>query len=209
MLTLYGIPTLNTVKVVLTADWLQLDYEYVAMDFSTGQHKSPEHIARHPLGKVPVIEHDGRTLFESNAISIYLAADSGLDLYPSDPFAQGQVHQWIDMVSFHPDRWLSEHYFQHYIKPEFLNGEPDPAALDEANGFLDTQLPVIEHRLAGSGWLCGATPTVADLVAFAYFQTHEHSGYSLDDYSAIRAWYQRIRRSDAYARTADRLELPH
>jgi glutathione S-transferase len=208
MLTIYGIPTLNTVKVVLTAEWLELDYDYVPMDFSKGEHKTPEHLARHPLGKVPVIEHDGKPLFESNAISVYLAANSGTSLYPGEPWGRGQVHQWIDLVSFHPGRWLAEHYFEKFIKPTFLGGEADEKSLKTADGFLDQQLPALEQHLAGNEWLCGETLTVADLVAFTYFNTHEISGYSLADYPAISAWYAKIRQSGAYGRMAAKLGLP-
>ena len=208
MLKIYAIPTLNSIKPVLTAEWLELDYELIPMDFSQAEHKTPEHLARHPLGKVPVIEHDGRVLFESNAISIYLAAVSGSALYPADAHAQGLVHQWIDMVSFHPGRWLAEHYFQHFIKPKFLGGEPDHRELEQANSFLDQQLPVLEQHLASQPWLAGKDITVADLVAVCYFHTTEFSGYSLDSYPAITAWYQRIRASDAFARTTEQLGLP-
>lgn len=208
MLKIYAVPTLNSIKPVLTAEWLELDYEYVLMDFSKGEHKTPEHLARHPLGKVPAIEHDGKALFESNAICIYLAAVSGSDLYPTDARAQGLVHQWIDMVSFHPGRWLAEHYFQHFIKPKFLGGEPDESELEQANTFLDQQLPIVEQHLAAQAWFCGENITVADLVAFCYFHTTEFSGYSLTSYPAITAWYGRIRGSDAFARTAERLGFP-
>jgi glutathione S-transferase len=37
-----------------------------------GTFRSPEHLARHPFGRVPVLEHDGFTLYESQAILRYL-----------------------------------------------------------------------------------------------------------------------------------------
>lgn len=208
MLTIYGIPTLNTVKPVLTAETLDLDYSYVPIDFSKAEHKTPEHIARHPLGKVPVIEHDDKTLFESNSICVYLAAAAGSPLYPGDAYAQALMHQWIDMVAFHPGRWLSVHYFEKFIKPKFLGGDADEAELQQADGFLDQQLPVLDAHLQRKPWLCGEAQSVADLVAFAYFHTHEFSGYSLDRHPAIIRWYQSIRSSDGFARTAARLGLP-
>ena len=205
---IYGIPTLNSIKVVLTAEQLDLDYELILMDFSKGEHKTPEHLQRHPLGKVPVIEHDGKTLFESNAICIYLAASSGSALWPQDVHAQGLVHQWIDMLSFHPGRWLSVHYFENFIKPRFVGGEADAGELEQADRFLDEQLPVVDRHLARQTWLCGEAQTVADLVGFAFFHTHEFSGYSFDQYPAITRWYQQIRRSEGTSRMLTRLNLP-
>jgi len=205
---IYAIPTLNSIKVVFTAEQLDLAYDLVLMNFSKGEHKTPEHLRRHPLGKVPVVEHDGKTLFESNAICVYLAAFSRSTLYPEDAYLRGLVHQWIDMISFHPGRWLGAHYFEHYIKPRFLGGEADAEALEEADRFLTDQLPIVDRHLAGQPWLCGEEQTVADLVGFAFFHTHESSGYPLDPYAAITRWYERIRHSDACARMLARLGLP-
>ena len=50
--------------------------------------------------------------------------------------------------------------------------------------------------------------TVADLVAFTYFHTHEFSGYSLADYPAITRWYAQLRQSPAFGRMATQLGLP-
>ena len=205
---IYGIPTLNSIKVILTAEQLDLDYDLVLMDFSKGEHKTPEHLRRHPLGKVPVVERDGRILFESNAICVYLAAASGSSLYPADTYMRGLVHQWIDMLSFHPGRWLGAHYFERYIKPEFVGGEADAEALEEADRFLAEQLPIVDRHLALQPWLCGEEQTVADLVGFAFFHTHEFSGYRLDPYAAITRWYQRIRQSNACDQMLARLGLP-
>ena len=208
MLTIFAVPTLNSIKVVLTAEQLGLDYQLITPDFAKQEHKTPQHLARHPLGKVPVIEHDGKTLFESNAISIYLADVSESELYPADPHHRGQVHQWIDLMSFHPGRWLAAHYFEYFIKPKFLGGSADPEALKEADAFLEQQLPVVENQLSTHPWIAGDQQTVADLVAFAFFHTHEFSEYSFSKYGAITTWYIRIRSSAAFVRTAQRLGLP-
>jgi glutathione S-transferase len=49
-------------------------YELVEIDIMQGAHKTPEHLARHPFGRVPAFEHDGFKLYETSAITRYLDA---------------------------------------------------------------------------------------------------------------------------------------
>ena len=70
---IYGFATNNVLKVVLTACELDLDFEFVLLNPGAGEHKSEDHLKRHPMGKVPVLEDGGDYLFESNAICRYLA----------------------------------------------------------------------------------------------------------------------------------------
>ena len=50
----------NTWKVLYVAEELGVEYEYTALDPMKGEHKSAEHMKRHPLGKTPTLDHDGR-----------------------------------------------------------------------------------------------------------------------------------------------------
>ena len=52
---IYSFPTFNLTKVLLTAEEAGVEYTLHLLDPMQGEHKSPEHMARHPLGKVPVI----------------------------------------------------------------------------------------------------------------------------------------------------------
>ena len=46
-----------------------------------GESKTPEHLARHPFGRIPVVDHGDFRLYETQAILRYLD-----DLYPTPPF---------------------------------------------------------------------------------------------------------------------------
>ena len=192
MLKIYGSNTFNAAKVVMTAEETGMEYEYIELNFSKGEHKAPAHMARHPLGKVPAIEHDGRTIFESNVICRYLGEVSGSPLYPRDIGERVVVDEWIDMMGYHAGRWLSVFYFQEYIKKLFFKQDPDPAALDEARGFLDAQLPVLDQHLGRQGYFAGDKYTIADIIAFCYVQTHEKSSVTIDGYPNLDKWYAGI-----------------
>lgn len=74
MLKLHHAPNSRAGRIVWLLEELGLDYELNRMEFSPKALKSPEHRARHPLGRVPVLEDGAVMLYESGAIVEYLIA---------------------------------------------------------------------------------------------------------------------------------------
>src|SRR3954468_9781925 len=84
----------NCLKVRILLRQLGLPYETVTVDLFRGETRTPEHFARNPDGRVPVLElDDGRTIPESGAILLYLA--EGTPYLPDDPVARARVHAWM------------------------------------------------------------------------------------------------------------------
>ena len=76
-----------TQRVLTTLYEKNVPYEFVAINFSVGDHKSEKHMQLHPFGKVPVLDDDGFILFESRAIAKYIAAkyaSQGTPLLPAE-----------------------------------------------------------------------------------------------------------------------------
>jgi glutathione S-transferase len=209
MLTIYGAPTFNATKIVLTAEEIGLEYDYVHIHLPKGEQKSPEHLARHPLGKVPAIEFDGKALFESNSICRFLAVENNSDLYSGDTYQKAVIDQWVDMMSHHTGKWLGVFYFQEYITPLFFKREANQDALAEAQGFLDEQLPVVDKHLKNNNYFAGDNKTIADTVAFSFFITHEKSSADFSQYDNIMKWFSSIKNSPAYERTKICLDKAH
>lgn len=209
MLTIYGAPTFNAIKVVYTAEELGLEYDYVHINLLKRDQKSPEHLARHPLGKVPAIDIDGKTLFESNSICRFLAVKENSPLYGGDAYQRAVIDQWVDMMAHHSGRWLGTFYFQEVVIPIMFKRESNQDALTEAIGFLDEQLPVIDKHLSENNYFAGDTLTIADTIAFSYFYTHEMTSIDISKYKNISQWYAGIRKSAAFERTKTRLDEAH
>lgn len=73
-------------RVELMLSLLGLDFELVDVDLAGGAHKTPEFLAKNPLGKVPAIDDDGVVVWDSNAILVYLAGKYGDEQWlPGDP----------------------------------------------------------------------------------------------------------------------------
>ena len=96
-LKLYGDPISgNCLKTKWTADYLGLDYEWVALDILKGETRTDEFLAINPFGQIPTaVLADGSVLTQSNAIAVHLAESVDRGLLPSEPAARARVFQWL------------------------------------------------------------------------------------------------------------------
>lgn len=205
MLRIFGASTFNATKVLFTAEELGLDYEYVHLNFAAGEHKSEAHLARHPLGKVPAIEHNGHYLYESASLCRYLANISDKRLYSADPVRAAEIDQMVDLVCHHAGRWLAVYFYQEVVMKKYYQKSPDEKAIAEAKGFLDQQLPFLEKVLATNSFLCGSELTIADTVAFPVFQACQSTSVDLSPYPSIQRWVAALGDRAAFKRALARM----
>jgi glutathione S-transferase len=119
--------------------------------------RSPEHLARHPLGRVPAFElDDGTTMFESAAICLQIGdlyPDSGLLPAPGSS-ERALVYQWLlfGMTELEAPlyRWISE----------TRDGITDSPAAERFAAAAEA----IAAAMTGKTWLSGDQFTVADIV---------------------------------------------
>jgi glutathione S-transferase len=196
---IYGNKTFNAVKVVLTAEEAGMPYEYININLQTGEHKTPDYMKIHPLGKIPAMEHNGHPIFESNTMCRYIANVSASNLYSKDPLEAAKIDQTVDFIGYHAGRWIAVYFFQEIVRKVFQNAEPDQAAINEAAGFLKEQLPYIDGLLAKDDFLCGGHITIADCIALAMFMTSEYTSFNFDQYKNIGRWYSQMKKRPSYA----------
>lgn len=189
---LYGFFTQNSRKPLYVLCELGVDFEFEFVDLSTGVQRSEEFLAKSPVGKVPVLEHDGKFLFESGAICRYAANVTGSELYPNDPLQRAYVDQWLDFFVCHLGRWTTKLYFEIVIKPKFDLGPVDEDSLEEARKFAKEQFKLVNEVLEDSDWLANDALSIADLAAFAYVEQCADVDYDLGPYPNVIDWMNRI-----------------
>ena len=205
MYRLYGYTTQNTRKALYVLEELGADFEFQFVNLGKGEQRSDEFAAMTPIGKVPVLEHGGRYLFESGAICRYVANVEDSPLYPADKMDRAQVDQWLDFFSCHLGRWLNTLFFEAVIKPQFDLGDPDEAGIAEATKFAGLQLDILNRLLEDSQWIANDALSIADLFAFAYVEQCSIIDYSLDEVPNVNAWLQRIESRDSIAKASAHL----
>ena len=94
---LYYVPKTRATRPRWVLEELGVPYDLVRLDPAKGLTRTPEHLGRHPLGHVPVLEDRGHFIFESGAICLHLA-----DLFPEKRLLpplgsveRGQAYQWV------------------------------------------------------------------------------------------------------------------
>lgn len=207
MLTIHGLHiSSNTTKLLYVAEELGLDYVFVDLDFMKGEHKTPEHMARHPLGKAPTLTHEGKTLFESSAICRYLASVEKSELYPvANPYQCGQIDQWMAFFASHLGRVTNSYAFEKVAKVKYGFGTPNNEAMEAALGEIKTQMPMLDAHLASNDFLVGQTLTIADCYAFAYMENAELADFPLSEYPNVLRWYSEMRERPATSRAWKKL----
>src|SRR3546814_10319563 len=86
----------NSFKVRVLAAMLGVPLENVRIDWEKRQHKSADFLALNPRGQVPVMEIEGRVLWDSTAHLVYIARRYGGEAWlPGDPLAMAEVMQWL------------------------------------------------------------------------------------------------------------------
>jgi GST-like protein len=97
MLKFYFNGSPNPTKVALFLEEAALPYEPIAVDTRKGDQFKPAFAAINPNGKVPAIVDGDVTVFDSNAILLYLAEKTGKFL--PKPAARGELLSWLMFVA--------------------------------------------------------------------------------------------------------------
>ena len=163
--------------------------EQVTVNLIEGEQREPEHRARHPLGKLPVLELDDGTFhFESLAIIEYLEA-----LYPEPALCGGDARERLQV------RELERLAELGVLVPvaRIVHGTrsplglpPNPPVADFFRGVLPDALRVLDERLAdGRPFVAGARPSIADCTLAAALQFARLRGVEIDPaFTQVHRW---------------------
>jgi glutathione S-transferase len=180
---------------------LGVPYELVRLDAATGATRTPEHLALHPLGHVPVLEDGDNRIYESAAICLHLA-----DRYPEKRLApppgspeRGLLYQWLFYGATELEAPLGL-MSRDRRKPE---AQRNPAAVEAARQQASEAAAVLEPALGRGPWLLGETFSVGDVYcgSILLWAKLMQVGQGLP---AVDAWLARLRERPAWRRaTAD------
>ncbi|MFL5347868.1 MAG: glutathione S-transferase family protein [Hyalangium sp.] len=160
---LYFNPQSRATRVRWMLEELGTPHELVPMDFNKGDHKKPEYMKLHPMGSLPAVEDNGKSLFESAAIVMHLA-----DKHPEKKLApapgtheRGEYYQWILFAMVEAEQPIVAILQHTRFLPE---AERSAAALEKATQRFKAVAAAIDARLKGREYLVGNAFTAADVV---------------------------------------------
>jgi len=195
----------NVRRVRLTAAVLGLKLDEQQLDFTKGEHKSPEYLALNPNGAVPTLVDGDLALTESRAIMQYLAFTTPASgLLPRDERARAEVTRWQFWDAAHFSPQLGTLTFQKIIKPLMGMGEPDQLKVDEAMAGIRRFGAVLDQHLHGKQYVVGNSLTVADLTIACSLMYAKQTDAPLGELRSLQSWFSRISDLDAWRTTEPR-----
>jgi glutathione S-transferase len=181
----------NSYKAALYLNCAGLDWEPVFVDFFKGATREPEwRQGVNEMGEAPVLETQGKKLTQSGVILTYLAQKSG-KFAPANEDAKLEALRWILFDNHKFTSYLATYRF---LKA-FLPQAPDPNVVAFLKGRFDAAAAVVEKHLAGSKFMVGDTPTIADfsVAGYVFYPVEEHGYDWAKSHPNIHAWTERVR----------------
>jgi GSH-dependent disulfide-bond oxidoreductase len=163
MIKFYYHPSPNPVKVALFLEEAGLDYETIPVDTRRGEQFAPEFLVINPNGKTPAIVDGDVTVFDSNAILLYLAEKTGLFLPEPTPAARGQFYSWMMFVATGIGPYSGQAvHFKHFAP------EPKTYAVNRYTFEVERHYGVLDAHLARHRYILGDSYTIVDMALWGW-----------------------------------------
>tara|TARA_Y100001968_G_C19422686_1_gene752655 strand:+ start:705 stop:1346 length:642 start_codon:yes stop_codon:yes gene_type:complete len=196
MIKLYLTPNTRAGRVAWLLEELNMEYELEILPFTKEGLKSPEHRARHALGRVPVIEDGDISIFESGAIIQYILDkydDKGLKpaVESNDyPYYLQWFHYCEGMV-MPPMNQIVVHTV--LLPPD----RRDEAVLNQATNLLSKALKPVNEFLEGKDYLIGDFSAADCMLGHSCFMSNRFGTVS-DEMQNVKRYISNIESRSAF-----------
>ena len=196
MLKLHHAPNSRAGRIVWLLEELGLTYELNRMDFHPKDLKSDEHRARHPLGRVPVLDDGDVTLYESGAIVEYLIArHSDGALKPAVNSKQYPSYlQWFHYCEGMVMPPINTIVVQTILLPE---DRRNPEVLGQAQRLVTKALAPVEESMGDKEYLIGDFSGTDIMLGHAMYMARR-LGTLGDDMAKLQGYLDRIEARPAF-----------
>ena len=193
MIKLYDFPlSPRARKVRITLEAKGLEYEKIPIDITKGEQKTPAYLAVNPYGKIPALQDNGTTVYESTIIMEYLN-----DTYPTPPLLPDDVGQrararvlmhYADNPYEHAVATLAAELL---LKP-LQGGTADHEVVSQANAALNLCFDHLTNELGNNDFLVGSTLTLADIPYVSWALLFPRLNVDIP-HPRLEAWINRLK----------------
>ena len=200
-----GSTYVRTVKMLL-AEKRFSDYEQVPINVLSGEPKKAEHLARHPFGKVPVLDHDGTRILETAAIVRYLNdVLPGKSLVPATPKDRARMDMIVGLVDSYGYGALVGGIAAYHLFPDFVGGKNE--AMRQSGIANARKVIELAMKAKGSSDFIAGELSLADLflapVIFYVSLTPDMAG--LLEVPELAEWWTRMQELPSFQETQPKL----
>ena len=163
MIKFYFHPSPNPAKVALFLEEAGLPYEVVPVDTRKGEQFDPAFLAINPNAKTPAITDGDVTVFDSNAILLYLAEKTGQFLPEHTPVLRGELLSWLMFVATGIGPYSGQAvHFQHFAP------EPKDYAVKRYVFEARRHYGILDAHLANRRYMVGDTYGIVDMAVWGW-----------------------------------------
>jgi GST-like protein len=186
VIELFSANTPNGKKISVMLEEIGYEYKVTKIDIDKGEQFKVNFKKISPLSKIPVIidHNNNKTIFESGAILIYLAEQSGKFYEKKNRL---EINQWLMAQMGYIGPMLGQHHqFHHY--------NPGKSKFGEERYFKIAKriYEELDERLSNSNFLSGNDYTIADIGTFPWIARHNWHDIGLKNYQNLKRWYNEI-----------------
>ena len=191
MIELFSANTPNGKKISIMLEEISYEFKVTKVDINNEEQFKEEFKKISPFSKIPVIidHNNDKTVFESGAILIYLAEQSGKFYKEKN---RTEINQWLMAQMSYVGPMLGQHHqFHHY--------NPGKSKFGEERYFKISKriYQEFDEVLLKSKFLSGNDYTIADIATFPWIARHEWHDIGLKKYKNLTRWYLEISERDA------------
>ncbi|KAL2945445.1 Glutathione S-transferase F13 [Bienertia sinuspersici] len=206
---LYGLPISTCTTTVMTClHEKQVEFELLPVNLFTAEHKQPPFLSKNPFGQIPVLEDDDLILFESRAISTYIAekykSNGTTDLLRHEDLKEAaMVKVWMEVEAHQYNPTIQPIIYQYFVEP-MQGNSPNQAIIDENLDKLGKVLDIYEEKLKSTKYLAGDYYTLADLHHLSYTHYFMTTPYAtlINSRPNVKAWWEDISSRDAFVKVS-------
>ncbi len=196
-LTLYGTASSRTARPLWMLEELGLPYRRLALDYRHRATRTASFLAINPNGRIPALVDGEIVVWESMAITLYLARRAGGPLAPANLAEEAEVLRWTFWAMSECEKDALHLLFQRAVWPTERRDEQSAV---QAERRLAVPLRVLEQHLGGRDWIAAERFTVADLNVAAVLAWARASRQLMDDFPLVAAWLARCLKRPAQLR---------
>lgn len=198
MLKFYFHQTPNPMKVALFLEETGLPYELVAVDTLKGEQHTPEYRAINPNGKTPALEDDGKRVFDSTAILMYLSEKTGK--LAGQPEDRSEMLSWLMFVATGLGPYSGQSVHFRHKAPEKI-----PYAINRYLREAERHYEVLDTHLEGREYMVGDSYSIADISTWGWIDkaTVVLGEGGLDNYPHLKRWFDSIDARPAVQKARD------
>lgn len=191
-LTLYGsFTSSSSFKPMMYLSLSGLPFDFRTVNLKLGWQFAPayrEQVNRY--GKVPVLQHRGLTIVDSNVILDYLARTTGV-FQPMTEQEQWQAREWL---AWEATNITNVAKVRHYHRFRAV----DPAVMAYYVPQAEAAIGFVNDSLEGRDWLVGGSLSIADLGCWGRMVFMAEGGLEIERWPNVKRWSEAIQAMPGY-----------